>query len=94
MPAEVLEAKEVYEAEYAKIKDKVVANRLKYKGTKYEDCPPLIEEQSRLAVRGYQLHAELERLKQKYGYCPRIWALYVAWWKKKSEKDIESQRQS
>lgn len=86
IPSEVLEAKKEFEREYAKIRDKVIANRLKYKGTKYEDCPPMIKEQFRFGVRNYQVQAELERLRENHDNCPRNWALYVAWRKVQKEK--------
>jgi hypothetical protein len=90
MPAEVLEAKKAYDAEFDKIRDKVLANREKYKGTKYEDCPPMLREHMRFGVRQYVLARERKRLKEEYGECPFHWAYYVAWWKGK-RREIESQ---
>lgn len=86
MPDEVLTATRAYEEEYSKIKDKVIANKEKYKGTKYEDCPPLLEEQMKFFVRKVESDAERKRLKKSYGRCPLNWAICVTWYKKQFVK--------
>jgi hypothetical protein len=86
MPDEVREAMAAYEKEYSKIRDKVIANNEKYKGTIYEDCPPLLDEQLRFFVRVADSEKEKERLKEKYGKCPTEWAIRVTWYKKQKIK--------
>lgn len=86
MPDEVREAAEAYEKEFSKIKGKVIANNEKYKGTKYEDCPPLLEEQMKFFVRKTDLEKERERIKEKYGKCSTSWAIRLAWYKKQVVK--------
>jgi len=81
IPDEVREAIEAYEKEYSKIRDKVIANNEKYKGTIYEDCPPLLDEQAMFFVRRTECDAERMRLKEKYGFCPLGWAIRMAWYK-------------
>lgn len=83
VPEEVREALKAYNKEYSKIRDKVIANNEKYKGTIYEDCPPLLNEQMKFFVRRTDSDAERRRLKEKYGRCPLEWAICVTWYKKR-----------
>lgn len=87
MPLEVLQAKAAFDAEFAKIRSKMLAHRERYQGTKYEECPPLLEEQMRFSIRGSLLDRERQRLKDEYGECPRRWAYYVAWWKEQKKEE-------
>lgn len=82
IPQEIQEAIDAYQKEYAKIKEKVKAHRLKYVGTIYEDSPPLLEEELQFFVRRAESEKERERLEEKYGKCPPQWAIRVIWWKK------------
>jgi len=82
VPKEIAEAVSAYEAAHEQIRDRVEANRRRYRGTKYEDCPPLLPEQLALAVRHSEVVEEQERLHKHYGSCPRRWALAVVWFRR------------
>jgi hypothetical protein len=86
IPKEVQEAFDAYEKEYAKIRDKVIANRKIQVGTIYEDCPQLLDEELNFFVRVADSEKEKERLKKKYGKCPTEWAIRVTWWKREKSK--------
>lgn len=87
IPTEVLVAKKAYYEEYNKIKAKVLANKKKYIGTEFEDCPPLIKEQGQFFVSGRRVKEERERLIALYGECPLQWAIWVTWYKKHNEEN-------
>ena len=84
LPDEVLKAKEAYNEAYDKIKPLIKAQKKKYLGTKFEDCPPMIKEQFQFMVKQKDLQQIRERLTAQYGECPSTWAYWVAWYEKKS----------
>lgn len=83
VPLEVQVARKAYNAEYDKIRPKLRANRNKYRGTKYEDCPPLIPEQGQFFVSHKALELTKARLREAYGECPFQWSIWVTWYETK-----------
>lgn len=81
LPKEVQTAKDAYFEEYNKIAPLVKANKKKYIGTKFEDCPPLIKEQGRFFVKRLAIEEAKAELKEKYGNVPHSWAHWVAWYR-------------
>jgi hypothetical protein len=78
MPMQVARAGVAFERAYAPIRPKVEANRRKYRGTKYEDCPPTLGVQFQFFVRAQDIGAAHEYLFGRYGCCSFRWAYVVA----------------
>ncbi len=83
VPLEVQVARKAYNAEYDKIRPLLRANRNKYLGTKFENCPPLIKEQGQFLISNKALKATKDRLREAYGECPLMWSMWVTWYEKK-----------
>jgi len=86
IPEEIEAAVAAYVAAGEQIRDRVEANRRRYHGTKYEDCPPMLPEQLAMMVRHRDLLEEHRRLEERYGPCPRQWAFAVVWFKGRAAK--------
>jgi hypothetical protein len=85
LPKEVQEAKDAYNKAYDEIKDKLKANRIKYRGTNLEDCPPLIKEQGQFFVKRTDVEEARKEILLKYGQCENTWAYWIAWFRKKEK---------
>jgi hypothetical protein len=85
VPEEIATAVAAYEAEHARIRDRVKANRRRYRGTKYEGCPPLLLEELALMVRRSEVLEEQQRLDEHHGACPRHWAFAVVWFRDRKQ---------
>jgi hypothetical protein len=89
IPEEVLKAKQAYMKAYEEIRPLIKAQKKKYLGTKFEECPPLIKEQGQFFVSKKDRDEVSIYLKEKYGEFPSTWSMWVAWYKKhKNEKSI------
>ena len=91
VPEEIAEGLAAYELAHEKIRDRVEANRRRYRGRKYEDCPPLLREQLTFAVRRSEVVEEQKRLRERYGLCPHRWAYAVVWFKRRAA-DVKQRR--
>lgn len=87
LPDEIVFAQKIYTEDYAQIRDEINANKEKYKGTIYEDCPPMTERHTQFMVRHRDVTRIREHLTQKYGHCPSHWAYWVAYAEKKKTLD-------
>jgi hypothetical protein len=90
VPEEVADALAAYERAHEQIRDRVEANRRRYRGTKYEDCPPLLPEELDFMVRRADVLEEHWRLEERHGPCPRRWAFAVVWFQDRTRDQARS----
>ena len=82
VPSEVTRAIAAFEKAYSPIRSKVEANARRYRGTKFEDCPPMLTAEFRFLVRASDIWAAQERLLRLYGRCTFRWAFVLGWLRK------------
>lgn len=81
-PPEVTRARADFEKAYAPIRPRVQAQADRYRGTAFEDCPPMLEAEFRFLVDAQDVRAAHERLLRRYGRCALRWALLLGWLRK------------